>query len=84
MGIECPCGVLVNAVSDNNNVRFTGQMGTVRGDLMYMASICVTTLAASSLSLQFVDRETYGGVNSFTFVANSITSVVCNRRRSKL
>ncbi|MCM3709694.1 hypothetical protein [Sporosarcina luteola] len=79
MGVECPCGVLVNAVSRRNNVRFTGQMGTVRGDLMYMANVCITTLATSSLSLQFTDTETMGGVNSFTFTANSITSVVCNR-----
>ena len=79
MGIECPCGVIVNAVSENNNVRFTGQGGTVRGDLIYVGSICVTTLAASSLSLQFIDRETVGSVNSFTFVANSFTSVVCRR-----
>jgi len=79
MGMECPCGVLVNAVSRRNNVRFNGQMGTVRGDLTYMANVCVTTLEASSLSLQFTDTETMGGVNSFTFVANSITSVVCRR-----
>ncbi|MCM3637611.1 hypothetical protein M3152_07740 [Sporosarcina luteola] len=79
MGMECPCGVLVNAVSRRNNVRFNGQMGTVRGDLTYMANVCVTTLAASSLSLEFVDTETMGGVNSFMFVANSFTSVVCRR-----
>ncbi|WP_252503364.1 hypothetical protein [Sporosarcina sp. Marseille-Q4943] len=79
MGMECPCGVLVNAVSRDNNVRFNGQMGTVEGDLTYMANVCVTTLAASTLSLQFTDTETMGGVNSFMFVANSITSVECNR-----
>ncbi|MFS0687829.1 hypothetical protein AB1K89_01090 [Sporosarcina sp. 179-K 8C2 HS] len=79
MGMECPCGVLVNAVSRNNNVRFNGQMGTVEGDLTYMANVCVTTLAASTLTLHFTDTETMGGKNSFTFVANSITSVECNR-----
>ena len=77
MGLECTCGVLVNAVSRDNNVRFNGQMGTVKGDLTYMANICVTTLETSTLSLNFVDTET--GANSFTFVANSITSVVCKR-----
>ncbi|WP_432358923.1 hypothetical protein [Sporosarcina sp. UB5] len=80
MGMECPCGVLVNAISRRNNVRFNGQMGTIKGDLTYMANVCVTTLTSSTLSLDFVDTETMGGVNSFTFVANSITSVVCNRQ----
>jgi hypothetical protein len=79
MGMECPCGVLVNAVSRMNNVRFNGQMGTVRGDLRYLANVCVTTLAASTLSLQFTATEKTCGMNSFTFVANSITSVVCRR-----
>lgn len=79
MGMECPCGVLVNAVSRRNNVRFNGQMGTVKGDLTYMANVCVTTLDTSSLTLQFTDTETMGGMNSFTFVANSITSVDCDR-----
>lgn len=79
MGMQCPCGVVVNAVSRRNNVRFDGQRGTVRGDLTYMANVCATTLADSSLTLDFVDTETMGGVNSFTFVANSITAVVCNR-----
>ncbi|WP_239432311.1 hypothetical protein [Sporosarcina sp. ACRSL] len=54
-------------------------MGTVRGDLRYMANVCATTLDASSLSLQFTDTETTGAENSFVFVANSITSVVCRR-----
>lgn len=79
MGMECTCGVLVNAVSRRNNVRFNGQMGTVRGDLTYMANVCATTLDSSTLSLQFTDTETMGGMNSFTFVANSITSVECNK-----
>ncbi|MFC5603340.1 hypothetical protein [Sporosarcina koreensis] len=79
MGMECTCGVLVNAVSRRNNVRFQGQMGTVKGDLTYMANICVTSLDTSSLSLQFTDTETMSGKNSFTFIANSITCVECKR-----
>ena len=79
MGMECTCGVLVNAVSRRNNVKFNGQMGTVKGDLTYMANVCVTMLEGSSLSLEFEDKETKYGVNSFKFVANAITSVVCRR-----
>lgn len=79
MGMECPCGVIVNAVSRRNNVRFNGQMGTVKGNLTYMANVCATRLESSTLSLEFVDTETMGGVNSFTFEANSITSVDCDR-----
>jgi len=78
MGVICPCGVQVNAVSMNNNVKFTGQTGTVRGDLTYLANVCVTTLATSTLSLNFVDTET-PGVNNFTFTANAITSVTCRQ-----
>lgn len=79
MGMECTCGVVVNAVSRRNNVRFHGQMGTVKGDLTYMANVCISSLDTSSLSLQFKDTETRGGRNSFTFVANSITNVECRR-----
>jgi hypothetical protein len=78
MGILCSCGVLVtNAVSTNNNVKFVGQTGTTKGDLIYNADVCVTTLETSTLSLVFVDTET--GANSFTFTANAITSVTCKQ-----
>ncbi|MBY0121275.1 hypothetical protein [Bacillus sp. S/N-304-OC-R1] len=76
MGVICPCGVRVNAESDNNNVKFENQRGTVRGDLIYLADVCVTTLSSSTLSLQFIDTET-PGVNNFTFTANAITNVEC-------
>jgi len=79
MGIICPCGVKVNAFSENNNVRFEGQTGTIEGNLTYMANVCITTLNASTLSLQFEDTET-PNLNNFTFTANEITSVVCNRQ----
>lgn len=79
MGVTCPCGVRVNAVSENNNVKFEGQTGTIRGNLTYLANVCVTTLASSTLSLEFVDTET-PGVNNFTFTADgTITSVTCNQ-----
>ena len=78
MGMLCPCGVVVrNAVSDNNNVKFEGQQGTTEGTLTYNANVCVLTLDASTLSLNFVDTET--GANSFTFTANAITSVTCKQ-----
>ncbi|MEH7123891.1 hypothetical protein V7127_11605 [Bacillus sp. JJ1773] len=88
MGVICTCGVLVQnpqnpndeAVSNNNNVRFVGQTGTVRGNLFYMADVCVTRLATSSLSLRFEENVTTPpGPNNFTFTATSITSVVCNQ-----
>ena len=60
MGIECPCGVVVNAISRNNHVRFYGCKGTVKGDLTYKANVCVSMLASSSLSLEFVDTELKG------------------------
>lgn len=78
MGIICPCGVSVDAFSEDNNVRFNGQMGTIEGNLTYLAEVCVTTLAASTLSLDFEDTET-PNENDFTFTANEITSVECNR-----
>ena len=78
MGIICPCGVRVDASTENNNVRFEGQMGTIEGNLTYLANVCITTLDASTLSLQFEDTET-PNQNNFTFTANEITSVVCNK-----
>lgn len=30
MGIICPCGVFVDALSASNNVKFVGQIGTVK------------------------------------------------------
>ena len=79
MGLECPCGVIVNAVSQNHNVCFHGQMGTVRGDLTYMANVCVTMLDSSSLRLEFVDNESRGKSKSFLFEAKMFNSVICCR-----
>ncbi|MDN4607592.1 hypothetical protein [Sporosarcina highlanderae] len=79
MGLICNCGVIVNAVSEDNNVRFAGVQGTVNGDLRYMADVCDNNLPASFLTLNFTD-ESGGMVNrSFNFVADTITSVVCRR-----
>jgi len=77
LGVLCPCGALVNALSENNNVKFTGQNGTTKGDLSYVANVCSSTLETSTLSLQFIDLET--GRNSFFFVADNITSVECKQ-----
>jgi len=77
MGVACTCGVQVNAFSASNNVKFTGQTGTTKGDLTYLADVCVNSLETSTLSLQFNDTET--GANSFTFTANAITSVTCKQ-----
>lgn len=74
----CPCGVSVDAFSEDNNVKFEGQNGTIEGNLTYMAEVCITTLATSTLSLDFEDTET-PGLNDFTFTANEITSVECNQ-----
>lgn len=78
MGRICPCGVSVDAFSEDNNVKFEGQNGTIEGNLTYLAEVCVTTLAASTLSLEFEDTET-PGLNDFTFTANEITTVECKR-----
>ncbi|WML39225.1 hypothetical protein RCG19_18870 [Neobacillus sp. OS1-2] len=78
MGVLCPCGVNVNGFSLNNNVTFTGQTGTVEGNLLYIGDVCVATLGTSSLSLSFTDTET-PGENSFVFIANAITSVTCKQ-----
>lgn len=80
MGIECPCGAVVNAISRNNHVRFYGCKGTVKGDLTYMANVCVTMLTSSSLSLEFVDTESIGEGKSFLFTAKTFTSVLCRRK----
>lgn len=77
MGVVCPCGVLVDAFSENNNVKFEGQTGTTKGNLTYLANVCSATLGTSTLSLDFVDTET--GANSFFFEANEITAVECNQ-----
>ena len=76
MGIICPCGVSVNALSKKNNVKFEGKCGTVKGNLTYCAEICVTTPGKSTLSLAFVDIQC-PYVNNFLFKANAITSVTC-------
>ncbi|KOP80364.1 hypothetical protein AMS59_02940 [Lysinibacillus sp. FJAT-14745] len=78
MGVLCPCGVKVNAFKESNNVKFDGVNGTIKGNLTYLADICVTTLATSTLSLEFDDTETPNQF-SFLFTANDITSVTCKR-----
>ncbi|WP_060208393.1 hypothetical protein [Sporosarcina koreensis] len=79
MGIECPCGVIVNAVSRNHNVCFHGHIESVKGDLTYMANVCVTMLDTSSLTLEFMDTESKGTSKSFLFEAKTFTSVTCCR-----
>lgn len=78
MGVVCPCGVMVNANKEGNNVKFEGVNGTITGNLTYLADVCVTTLAASTLSLAFEDTETPNQF-SFLFTANAITSVTCKK-----
>ena len=78
MGVICPCGVIVNAFKEDENVKFNGVNGNITGNLTYEANVCVTTLASSTLSLQFEDTETPDQF-SFIFTANHITSVTCKR-----
>ncbi|MEK4229084.1 hypothetical protein [Solibacillus sp. FSL H8-0538] len=78
MGVICPCGVIVNATKQRENVKFDGVRGTITGNLTYLADVCVTTLASSTLSLAFDDTETPNQF-SFLFTANAITSVTCVR-----
>lgn len=80
MGLECLCGVKVDALSCMNHVKFEEQHGTVHGDVTYYADVCLTTLSGSFLSLDFEDLETCGGSNSFLFVSNTITNVECDQQ----
>lgn len=82
MGVLCPCGVKVNARSDDNNVKFVCLSGTVKGDLIYNADVCVTSLDTATLSLQFIDTET-PNTNSFTFTANRIKDIQCEQDKSQ-
>lgn len=79
MGLECPCGVKVDAQSFNNHVLFDDQECTIKGDLTYYVNVCISTLDSSFLSLDFEDEETVGGVNSFLFVANEFTAIECHQ-----
>ncbi|MBB4825989.1 hypothetical protein HNO89_003226 [Sporosarcina luteola] len=76
MGIVCPCGVRVNAVSQQNRVKFEGVPGTVCGTITYTADVCVSTPGSSRLILRFVDTEN-NGAQSFTFTATSFKQVTC-------
>ena len=76
MGVICPCGVKVNAMKRCHEVKFNGIKGTIIGHLIYRADVCVTKLASSTLSLEFIDKETPNEF-SFLFTANTITSVTC-------
>ncbi|WP_186670337.1 hypothetical protein [Sporosarcina sp. BP05] len=78
MGILCPCGVSVNACSKNNNVEFISKCKMRRGNITYLANVCVTTLNKSTLSLEFVDTKRPCS-NNFLFTANAITSIVCKK-----
>lgn len=82
MGIQCPCGVRVDATATGVNVQFVSGMGTPvneTGNLTYNADVCVTTLSKSTVRLQFVDT-TQPMTRSFTFTSTSITDVDCDRQ----
>ncbi|GIN83982.1 hypothetical protein J6TS2_03680 [Heyndrickxia sporothermodurans] len=84
MGVYCPCGVYVNATSENTQLQFVERCRckiykrTIKGRLSILADVCSTTLETSTLSLEYEDFET-PSVNNFLFTANAITSVVCRR-----
>ncbi|MEO4054643.1 hypothetical protein [Solibacillus sp. CAU 1738] len=78
MGITCPCGVKVNAIANGVNVKFRWIMGDVKGNLHYVADVCVATLSTSTLSLQFTDTNP-SCRHSFLFTATSFTSVTCKQ-----
>ena len=78
MGRVCPCGVKVDAFARKENVRFGGVNGSICGDLIYKADVCVSTPADSTLSLCFEDTETPNRY-SFLFTANVINDVTCTR-----
>lgn len=78
MGTICPCGVQVNAFAKNQNIQIAGVQGTVYGNLTYMADVCVTSLANSTLSLRFEDTR-MPSCYSFLFRSTNITNVTCQR-----
>lgn len=78
MGTICPCGVRVDAQARNQNVRFSGETGSIRGNLTYAANVCISTLTTSTLSLRFEDIAMRNRF-SFLFTANAITTVTCRR-----
>jgi hypothetical protein len=83
MGIVCLCGVRVGldgvaAVSENQQVTFTGETGTRSGTLTYTADVCSQDLATSFVTITF-DQTSTGTDRSFTETSTSITSVVCNQ-----
>ncbi len=78
MGCVCPCEVLVNAVSENKNVKFLSSIGACRGNLTYLADVSAAALETSTLSFTF-DNTEYPGFFDFLFTANTITSIDCKR-----
>lgn len=78
MGVICPCGIKVNAYKACEHVSFNGVCREITGNLTYLADVCITSLASSTLSLKFEDTETPNRF-SFLFTANAITCVTCVR-----
>jgi hypothetical protein len=85
MGVRCSCGVLVDAVKEDVNVKFEELNGNQTGTLTYLANVCADTLAEGTLSLTFVDTDGVAPNTSFTFVVSpliagtQITSVTCKQ-----
>ncbi|WHY85498.1 hypothetical protein QNH39_23270 [Neobacillus novalis] len=78
MGYVCPCEVLVNAVSENKNVKFLSSIGACRGNLTYLADVSAASLETSTLSFAFENTD-YPNFFNFLFTANTITSIACMR-----
>jgi hypothetical protein len=84
LGIVCLCGVRVgldgvDAVSENQQVRFTGETGTRRGTITYTADVCNQDLATSFVTITFDQTSNESPDRSFSETSTSITSVVCNQ-----
>ncbi|WML43447.1 hypothetical protein [Neobacillus sp. PS3-40] len=85
MGVRCSCGVRVNAVKEDVNVKFDSLNGNETGTLTYLANICFDTIEQSTLLLTFVDTDGNAPDTSFTFevspslVGTEITTVTCNK-----
>jgi GTPase involved in cell partitioning and DNA repair len=80
MGILCHCGVSVNTSAKKHKVKIKGKCKKIKGNLTYLADVCVTNPEKSTLSLELVDKKC-PKVNNFLFTANAITSVVCKEER---
>lgn len=78
MGTICPCGVEVNAFAKNQIVHINDFQGKMKGNLLYKADACITTLEKATISLKF-ESTSISNFFCLSFTSNAITNVTCRR-----